>query len=1214
MNMKKIKIILSILLIGIVSFFNANMKVNAYSSQETFSSRILTGQYIKKLHSDGSGKYKSIGMLTRNSDGHFVYCVQPWMDLDEGGTYNANSSGQAEKLGVSGDTWRRISLIAYYGYGYPGHSDERWYGITQLMIWKTVDPSGNFFFTYTANGATDYRYDWMRDEIENLINNHYVEPRFNNTNLTLNLGESITLTDSNGVLNNFTLSKNNNNISANKSGNNLTITANSVGSSKITLTKNLSNEGTDNTTVLYDYLDKQKTISRGYVDPVDTDININVIGGKIRIKKVDSETKQITAQGNASMIGAVYEIYDSNNNKVDTITIGSDSTAITKALSRGTYKIVEKSSGNHGYKVNPATYNVTISESKTYDVQVEDEVVKAKIKIYKYDSKTKQCNAQGEATLVGAKYDVINSKGNRVDTLTIGNDCTATSKLLPYDRYTIKEINNPVGYNIDTNTYTVNIVNETQVDLTVYDNVIQGKVKIYKKDADNNNTTARGQGSLIGAKYGLYDMNDNLIDTLVIGDNYQAISKSIPYGHYKIKEVEASEGYKLDTKVYEVNINEESEVEEITSKEKVIENHISLLKQYDYIDGQTAFLNAEADVKFDIYYPNGDLYTTITTNKHGYANILMPYGVWKFHQVNTHTGYEKIYDFYVTVNRESEEEQYYNILNNKIAAYLKVIKKDLETGKTISIANTKFRIFNRDTNQYVSQYVSGKVYDTFTTDNDGTFTTYLKLEAGNYKLVEVSSPKNYLLNSDGLEFTIGEDTHYAYTTYGAIVTIEFYDKQIKGVIEINKTGEVFTIEEDTFNYNGRKNLEGIVYHIIAAEDIKSDDGNYIYYQKDKLVDTLTTNNIGYAKSKQLPLGKYIVYEFSTIGDYILDSKQYEVELTEKDNRTEIVYSKLKLTNTLKKGDLEFTKTDLVNGDVIPNTVIEIYTENDELIYHGKTDKDGKVIIKNLPLNTKFYIIEKDCEGYVITDDKVYFEIKEDGEVVKAEMKNKPITGDLEFTKLDYSNDEPIENTIIEIYNDKDELEFTGKTDKDGKVTIKNIRYGKHYILEKEAPEKYTINKEKMYFEIKEDGEIVKATMKDKVKQGTLVFTKTDISESETLPNTVIEIYTENDELIYHGKTDKDGKIVLPELEYGKYYILEKEAPEGYELNEEKMYFEIKEDGEIVKATMKDKEIPHIDVPDTDIKDSNHNFAYGIEIIILGIVTIVYAIIKKKKKK
>ena len=90
-------------------------------------------------------------------------------------------------------------------------------------------------------------------------------------------------------------------------------------------------------------------------------------------------------------------------------------------------------------------------------------------------------------------------------------------------------------------------------------------------------------------------------------------------------------------------------------------------------------------------------------------------------------------------------------------------------------------------------------------------------------------------------------------------------------------------------------------------------------------------------------------------------------------------------------------------------------------------------------------------------------------------------------------------------------------------------------------------------------------MKDKKITGSLDFTKLDFSTDETLPNTLIQIYNENDELVFEGRTDENGKITIEELTYGKYYILEKEAPEGYELNTEKMWFEIREDGEIVKS-------------------------------------------------
>ncbi len=149
----------------------------------------------------------------------------------------------------------------------------------------------------------------------------------------------------------------------------------------------------------------------------------------------------------------------------------------------------------------------------------------------------------------------------------------------------------------------------------------------------------------------------------------------------------------------------------------------------------------------------------------------------------------KIYDFFITVDENSELEQSYNILNNKLSAYLQVFKIDSETGKTIALANTTFKILNVDTNQYVSQFVGGKVYSEFKTDESGKLVTYLKLEAGNYKLIETSSPKSYLINTDGLLFSIGNDTHYSYTTYGAFITVNFKDTPIKGQVEVNKTGE-----------------------------------------------------------------------------------------------------------------------------------------------------------------------------------------------------------------------------------------------------------------------------------------------------------------------------------------------------------------------------------------------------------------------------------------
>ena len=612
-------------------------------------------------------------------------------------------------------------------------------------------------------------------------------------------------------------------------------------------------------------------------------------------------------------------------------------------------------------------------------------------------------------------------------------------------------------------------------------NSYYGSVEINKKDSETRTSTPQGQATLEGAKYGVYDTSGNLITTITTNSSgYGKSDAVLEYKDYYIQEISHSLGYYTDNTRYSLNMRS-SENKSIDVYETVVKNNINILKQYNYVDGNSTFLNAEANIIFDIYYPDGRSYGSVRTNSSGYASITLPYGIWKFSQRNTTTGYQKIYNFYITVDYDSELNQEYNILNNAISAYLRVIKVDADTGKSIAIADTTFKIYDLDNNEYVSQYVGGKVYSEFKTDENGIMDTYLKLRSGHYKLVEIKNPNKYVLDTDGLEFTIGDNTHYSYTTYGPYITLYFENTPIKGQIEIIKKGEVFNIEDGTFNYDSTTPLENVVFEIFADEDIMSPDGQYVYYSKGDKVDTITTDSLGYAISKELTLGKYVVYEKSNENsDYLLDEEVYNVELTEKDNRTRLVYSKLELLNILKKGKLEFTKTDLINGEGIPNTVIEVYTEDDQLVFTGITDEEGNITIDNLKAGEKYYIIEKVANSnYVITDKIVYFEIKENGEVVKAEMKNKPILGKLEFSKVDLSTGEPVPGALIEIYNaDTDELVFSGITSEDGKITIEMLRKGRYYILEKEAPEKYNLNPDRMYFEIKEDEEIVKSTMTD----------------------------------------------------------------------------------------------------------------------------------------
>ena len=835
----------------------------------------FTGYYYERFDQNGNN-YSSWRLEDYRIDGETAYCIEP--GIPEGNPmYPADWSA----TGLSDSIKERVLLIGYYGQTYPGHNTVKYKAATQGMIWATILGNNTTvkFSTARYGEGTPLDISAEKAEIERLISHHYDRPSFNAGVYKLQVGETLTLTDTNNVLGQF-------------------------------------------------------------------DINVD---------------------------GAEYSV-DGNNLTIKPTKDGAIDISFTKKM--------------------PYT--------KSYRVFVGSGI---------------------QNMLVPGMVD-------------------------------------PVIAKIRINSY-------------------YSPVELIKKDKETNTTVAQGQATLKGAKYGVYEQSTGKLIT-TIETNEEGYAKSNPvlsWNDYYLQEISPSEGYLLDNTKYNFDMRgKESETVEVF--ETVVKNYISILKQYEFVDGDTTFLNAEKDITFEIFYPNGDKFDEIRTDKNGYATINLPYGVWKFHQVNTTTGFAKIYDFYITVDYNSEQEQYYNILNNALSAYLQVFKTDVETGKTIALANTTFKIYNKDTKQYVSQYVGGKVYSEFKTDENGRFISYLKLVAGNYKLIETESPKGYLLDTDGLDFTIGENTHYAYTTYGPFITVYYKNTPIKGQIEISKSGELFEIENETFNYNNRKSLEGIVYNIYAEEDIKSADGNYIYYNKGDLVGTMTTDKNGYAISVKLPLGKYIVKEVSTDDEYVLDETEYHIELTEIDNKTAVVYDSLEMTNILKKGKVEITKRDLVNGDVIPNTILEIYTENNELIFTGTTDENGKVVIDELKVG-KYYILEKEAAtGYVITDEKVYFEIKDNGEIVKAEMKNKPITGTVEITKQDISTSEPLPNTLIEVYNDKDELVFSGRTDENGKITVEDLRYGKYYFVEKEAPEGYTINPEKMYFEILEDGEVVKCTMVD----------------------------------------------------------------------------------------------------------------------------------------
>lgn len=779
-----------LLLVGI-SVFPA-LEVKAANFNDTFNDKYIwiEGDYVVK-EKGSTRKYQRMTYMIRNSDGQFVYCIEPQTSVSQGTVYPGQDYNQAYVANMTEEQWRRIELLAYYGYGYGNHTDIHWYTVTQFMIWQVVPHGYDIFFTDRLNGNRITKYTDEINELNRLVSEHYKTPSFSNTTQEMNIGDTATFTDTNGVLNQFEVASSNK-VSATINGNTLNVTASEVGAGSITLTKRDKNYS--HPAIVYVHPTSQDIMMRGAYEPLNVKLNLEITGGKVSLKKVDADTGLGVGQGDATLDGAVYGIYTMTGERV------------------------------------------------------------------------------GEVKSIGGEY--------------------VTSDYLP------------------------------------------------------------------------------------------------SLGTFYLKEEVPSVGYELNETKYFFEITKEDLYPEVDVTEKVIERDLEIFKVF--ASDETGFLTGEPNVTFDIYLKSsGEKVTSITTDERGFATATLPFGSYIVKQVTTTEDHEMVEDFEVTVNESSEDPIYKLLANDEIEARLKVIKIDAETGNVIPTAGIKFKIFDVENNKYICQ-TTDKTQCVFETNEDGILLTPLPLAAGTYRLEEQEQKLDgYLWNEEALTFIIGDDSELiSDEEFGAILEVKFENHQVKGQIEIEKTGEKLVIEDGSYHYEKIK-LEGAEFELRANEDIIV--GGKTYYKKGELVTTLITDENGYADLGDvlLPLGKYVLKETKSSNGNVVDPKTYEFELKYEDQYTKIVYKKFNLHNEYPKGELEFTKTDIA-GDPLPNTKIEIYTENDVKIFEGVTDENGKIVIKNLPVG-KFYILEKEApEGYILNDEKQWFEIKEDGEIVKSTMVNEKI--------------------------------------------------------------------------------------------------------------------------------------------------------------------------------------------------------------------------------
>ena len=438
-------------LITIISTLICGLSVHAESY--TFrEAELLDNIYMSKYQYSTNTIYYQQARFFRDPYGNYTYCIEPFIFFQAGSQYQTTSTPR----NLTQAQIDRIKKIVYFGFGYKNHRDASWYAVTQLMIWQTSAPTeGDYYFTQTLNGARTNFFDSYITEINELINQFDREIPIANQTVTIieGMSKEFTFGDYLGL---YTT----NNPEIKIEGNKIKIADLKEGEYDITLDRTIENYY-GQPQVMYESPNSQDMIKRGNLDPKQVHFKIKVISNHIDIEKVDEDTKEPTPQGDASLDGAIYELYNDKDVLMNTVEI-KDSKASIQNIAYGNYYLKEKQPGT-GYTKNDKVYEINITaENPNSSIQVTNKVIEKKIIIEKkYGEKG---NLVPEANI---DFEVYDKNDNRLEIVTT-NEEGKIELTLPYGEYKLVQLNTTDGYQ-KLNPITLKIIDTEEETLELED-------------------------------------------------------------------------------------------------------------------------------------------------------------------------------------------------------------------------------------------------------------------------------------------------------------------------------------------------------------------------------------------------------------------------------------------------------------------------------------------------------------------------------------------------------------------------------------------------------------------------------------------------------------------------------------------------------------------------------------------------------------------------
>ncbi len=951
------------------------------------------------------------------------------------------------------------------------------------------------------------------------------------------------------------------------------------------------------------------------------------IQGQIRIAKTDELTGEALdgAEFTITRISGLPSHKGAGDgNVVAVLATDSDGIAVSPLLTWGVYRVEETKVPEHFVDNSFSTeVIIDVENMQTYEVAAENEPTKGYIRI----TKTDRVNGN---PIAGVCFDVYynDQYGDGLATsMATDENGVAVSEPIRKGQYIVKESGATTGYHFEEVTLDCTVRSDETTELAATNQPVMVRLKIYKRDAGERvpksiGLEVRGDGILTGAAFkvlaaeDIMDRQGNVVhpagsivmDSIVTeGDDAAALTDNLWPGLYEIVEVTPPEGYYLDSTPIIVDarsaaqqsdeaviIYEGTKANEIMTGAQAI---VKILGSDDNNPDPDRVEIPEAGAEFEVYLKRAGSYENardierdyLVTDENGYARTKeLPYGVYVLRQTVGKDGYElkSAIEFKIDGTEDLIHPPIMTLSDRPILYRLRLIKTDAKTGKVITLPGASFKLKDADSN-YITQtvyYPTEREIDTFTTDESGVVTLPETVTWGLYFIEEITAPQGYLIRNEDLAVFVGKDGDKPDDVYE--LDIEIPNDPVYGRIVLHKKGlQMVGISTDTDEYGyevyspvfEERYLAGAVFEVYAAENIIGGDGT-LWYQKDELVDTITTTEEGGETSKELPLGRYYLLETQMPHGYVGSSDRYDVDLAYANQNTAVVeigaeiyndylpaeISLLKIKEVMQTTNSEDTVTQeiaLVPGEgfvfgLFAAVDIPYSTGTlpaDTMVAVGATDADGVLILSGLFPHGDYYIKElSGPEGWIISDEHFPVSIHPEDQVANQQIirvgvsdaiLNRLIYTPVTLTKTDITGENTVPGALIMVRNSDGEIVYQAYTDENGEIPDMPLTPGDYTFREILAPEGYELNAAEMAFTVHEDGTVTgDTTIRDDFTRVQLI--KQD-ENGRPLADTQFTLSDESSRILQIAVSDESGLVTFERIPYGTYIIEESRPVSGY---------------------------------------------------------------------